>query len=120
RTREVLARQHAERGELGFDDLLQALSQALSGPGGDALARTLAARVPVALIDEFQDTDPVQYGIFRRIYAGEDTCLCLIGDPKQSIYGFRGADVFSYVEAAREAGDARHTLEVNWRSDPSL
>jgi exodeoxyribonuclease V beta subunit len=118
--RAAIAKQHADRGELGFDDLLQALDRALSGPGGEALARTLAARMPAALIDEFQDTDPVQYRIFRRIYQSQGTCLCLIGDPKQAIYGFRGADVLSYVQAASESHETRHTLDRNWRSDPGV
>ncbi len=82
-------------------------------------------RHPVALIDEFQDTDPIQYEIFRRIWhepaRGEaDPLLCLIGDPKQAIYGFRGADVYAYLEARGDAGDDVHALDRNYRADPSL
>jgi exodeoxyribonuclease V beta subunit len=78
-------------------------------------------RFRAALIDEFQDTDPVQYEIFGRVYGGTECPLFLIGDPKQSIYAFRGADVFSYMRAKRDAGSERTcTLGTNWRSDPSL
>ncbi|HUV06210.1 MAG TPA: 3'-5' exonuclease, partial [Spirochaetia bacterium] len=72
-----------------------------------------------ALIDEFQDTDPLQYEIFRRIYAGGNGLLYLIGDPKQAIYSFRGADIYAYLEAAAEA-DRTYTLEKNWRADAGL
>ncbi|MCK5912703.1 MAG: UvrD-helicase domain-containing protein, partial [Desulfuromusa sp.] len=74
-----------------------------------------------ALIDEFQDTDPVQYDIFRAIYANTDSPLFLIGDPKQAIYSFRGADIFAYLQAADDvAADKRFTLTGNWRSTPHL
>ena len=71
------------------------------------------------LVDEFQDTDPVQWDIMRRAFGDGDTTLVLIGDPKQAIYAFRGADVYAYLEAANRA-DKRATLEVNWRSDQGL
>ena len=88
---ELPARKAAQR-ILAFDDLLNRLNQALQGPAGDALALTLRSRYPLALIDEFQDTDPVQYQIFDRVYQdGSD--LCFVGDPKQAIYAFRGADL---------------------------
>ena len=115
--RELGRTKHA-RGVQSFDDLLQGLDRALHGARGDDLAARLARRYPAALIDEFQDTDPIQYRIFRRIYV-ERGALLLIGDPKQAIYAFRGADVFTYLRAARDAGSAS-TLEVNWRSDPRL
>jgi exodeoxyribonuclease V beta subunit len=76
----------------------------------------------VALIDEFQDTDPRQYGIFRTIYGGreDDTALVLIGDPKQAIYAFRGADIHTYL-AARRATEGRHaTLGTNFRSTAAM
>ncbi|HSV80511.1 MAG TPA: exodeoxyribonuclease V subunit beta [Ramlibacter sp.] len=112
------AEQH-RRAEMGFDDLLTQLHRALHGPNGDRLAALIRAQFPVALIDEFQDTDPIQYGIFRRVY-GPDTpagesALVLIGDPKQAIYGFRGADIHTYL-AAREDTTGRHTLGTNFRS----
>ncbi|HEX2827253.1 MAG TPA: exodeoxyribonuclease V subunit beta [Burkholderiales bacterium] len=103
-----------------YDDLLLNLHKALHDPQtGDRLAAALRERYAAALIDEFQDTDPVQYDIFRRIYGGTDVPVFLVGDPKQSIYSFRGADVYAYLAARRDARDA-HTLATNWRSDASL
>ncbi|MEI6638649.1 MAG: exodeoxyribonuclease V subunit beta, partial [Chlorobium sp.] len=105
-----------------FDDLLEDLYRALLSDGGGAiLAGLLCAKYRAALIDEFQDTDPVQYEIFRTIYAGSDLPLFLIGDPKQAIYSFRGADIFAYMRAAREVSEeCRFTLTDNWRSSPPL
>jgi exodeoxyribonuclease V beta subunit len=108
-------------GVQSFDDLLHTMADALEGPAARALADVVRGRFHAALIDEFQDTDPVQYEIFARVYGGTDSSLFLIGDPKQSIYAFRGADVFSYMRAKRDAGAERtFTLGTNWRSDPSL
>ena len=111
------------RGQRGFDSLLQELSAALDGPGGPALAGTLCGRYPVVMIDEFQDTDPLQYRLFDQMHrvAADGTGLYLIGDPKQAIYQFRGADVFAYL-AARNAIPAgqRHTLTTNQRSTGRL
>jgi exodeoxyribonuclease V beta subunit len=103
----------------GYEDLLTELLRALDGPRGGALAGLIRQRYPAALVDEFQDTDPVQYEIFRRVYSGSSLPLFLVGDPKQAIYGFRGADVFTYLEARRGQGSER-MLERNWRSDPPL
>ncbi len=105
-----------------FDDLLTDLYHALAnGPEAAALAEALRIRYPAALIDEFQDTDPVQYDIFRCIYAGSDAPLFLIGDPKQAIYSFRGADMFAYFRAVNDVGEERRfTLNANWRSMPKL
>jgi exodeoxyribonuclease V beta subunit len=118
--RTELPRRKQAQGLMTFDDLLQELAQGLEGPDGEKLARRLGERYPAILVDEFQDTDPVQYRIFRRIRAADAGLLVLIGDPKQAIYRFRGADVYSYLEAARDAGDNRWTLGVNHRSDPAL
>ncbi|HMI94324.1 MAG TPA: exodeoxyribonuclease V subunit beta [Polyangiales bacterium] len=118
--RAELARRRDALGVRGFDDLLQRLDAALEGASGERLQRVLGERHPAALIDEFQDTDPVQYRIFARCYRGEGRSLFLIGDPKQAIYGFRGADVFAYLEAARDARDTTFTLGINRRSDPAL
>ena len=105
---------------LGFDDLLGRLDNALQQPGGDALAQAIRTRYPVALIDEFQDTDPQQYRIFRSLYGQQpDNALLLIGDPKQAIYAFRGADIFTYMKARSEVS-AHYTLETNWRSSPGM
>ncbi|NOZ02880.1 MAG: exodeoxyribonuclease V subunit beta [Deltaproteobacteria bacterium] len=104
-----------------FDDLLLDLDDALSGEGGAVLARALRDRHPAALVDEFQDTDPVQFSIFSRIYGTGDSTLFFIGDPKQAIYGFRGADVFAYMAAKSDVPkEGRGTLTTNWRSAPSL
>ncbi|HYD50724.1 MAG TPA: UvrD-helicase domain-containing protein, partial [Terriglobales bacterium] len=118
--RRELRRRKTDRRVQSFDDLLQELAQALNGDGAETLARSIRERYPAALIDEFQDTDPVQYDIFRRVYHGGGQILFLIGDPKQAIYGFRGADIYTYVRAKRDAGDRPETLETNRRSDPSL
>ncbi len=105
-----------------FDDLLEDLYHALQPEnGGEALAGILRNTYRAALIDEFQDTDPVQYDIFRAIYSGSDLPLFLIGDPKQAIYSFRGADIFAYMRAAGEVdAQRRFTLTENWRSAPKL
>ena len=103
---------------LAFDDLLNTLQQALYGEGGEHLAGTLREQYPVALIDEFQDTDPVQYQVFRRIYANQGD-LCFVGDPKQAIYAFRGADLATYLKARSEAA-RQYSLATNHRSTPEL
>lgn len=105
---------------LNYDDLIVNLNCALAGPSGARLRETLIEEFPVAMVDEFQDTDPVQYRIFDRIWGAcdkddPDNALLLIGDPKQSIYGFRGADVHAYMQA-RETVHSRHTLDRNYRS----
>jgi len=102
-----------------YGDLLRRTQRALAGPLGDALVQHLRQQYTAALIDEFQDTDPLQYDIFRRLYLGTDLPLFLVGDPKQAIYGFRGADVYAYLQARRDAGTI-HPLTVNWRSEPAL
>ena len=102
-----------------FDDLLTRLSSSLQKAGGEELARAIQDRYRAALIDEFQDTDPVQYAIFHSVFAREGSILFLIGDPKQAIYSFRGADLFAYLKAASHV-DSRYTLTNNWRSEPGL
>ncbi|CNE85870.1 exonuclease V subunit beta [Yersinia nurmii] len=105
-----------QRAELGFDDLLSRLDAALQQPGGEMLSEAIRQRYPVAMIDEFQDTDPQQYRIFNTLYGRQKECgLLLIGDPKQAIYAFRGADIFTYIRARSEVS-AHYTLETNWRS----
>lgn len=118
RIRETVAQEKRRRGELGFDDMLNRLDTALRSESGEALAAAIRTRFPVAMIDEFQDTDPQQYRIFRRIWRHQpDTALLLIGDPKQAIYAFRGADIFTYMKARSEVS-AHYTLDTNWRSAP--
>ncbi|MDO4637615.1 MAG: UvrD-helicase domain-containing protein [Lautropia sp.] len=113
-----------QRGELGFDDMLEKLDSALQSPSGNVLAARIRRQFPVAMIDEFQDTDPLQYRIFNRIYNisdnDPDTALILIGDPKQAIYAFRNADIYTYLRA-REATAGRHyTLNRNFRSSSGM
>ncbi len=101
-----------------YSDLLVRLSEALEGQGGDALSDAIFARYPAALIDEFQDTDPIQFAIFQRAFHGGRGSLFLIGDPKQAIYAFRGGDIYAYLRAVR--GTQRTTLGVNFRADDCL
>lgn len=118
--RTAVAEEKRRRGELGFDDMLSRLDAALRSESGDALAAAIRTRFPVAMIDEFQDTDPQQYRIFRRIWQHQpETALLLIGDPKQAIYAFRGADIFTYMKARSEVS-AHYTLDTNWRSAPGM
>ncbi len=101
-----------------YDDLLGRLRDALDDPRhGGALAQAVRGRYRAALIDEFQDTDLVQYEIFRRLFRRGP--MVLIGDPKQAIYRFRGADVFAYL-AARDDARRVYTLGHNWRTDGPL
>jgi len=113
-----LARRRRARAQLGYDDLLLDLASALEGDDG-RLAAALAARYRAALIDEFQDTDPVQLEIVERIFAAGRRPLFLVGDPKQAIYRFRGADLFAYLAARGRATRTRRLAE-NWRSTPPL
>lgn len=106
--------------QLSFDDLLKDLDGALGSSLGERLCERIRATYRVAMIDEFQDTDPQQYRIFHRLYGGhQDTALLMIGDPKQAIYGFRGADIFTYIQARRNVS-AHYSLGRNWRSSGAL
>ncbi|MDX8397419.1 MAG: exodeoxyribonuclease V subunit beta [Mariprofundaceae bacterium] len=107
-----------QAGQLSFDDQLILLEQALAD--NDELGIQIYDKFPVAMIDEFQDTDGIQYDIFKHIYHDrEDACLMMIGDPKQAIYSFRGGDIFTYIEAKNDASE-HYTLDTNWRSTPEL
>ncbi len=103
---------------LYFDDLISNLHEITVSGSGSALIGKLRKRYRAALIDEFQDTDPLQYDIFSLIFHGK-ALFCMIGDPKQAIYAFRGADIFAYLKAVPMA-DAAYTLNENWRSRPGL
>ncbi|MCX8670160.1 exodeoxyribonuclease V subunit beta [Gilliamella sp. B2865] len=114
--------QKVKLGKMSFDDLLSQLNRALRARNGKRLAQSIAQKYCVALIDEFQDTDPVQYKIFDRIYGRypESTGLLFIGDPKQAIYSFRGADIFTYLKAKLSTGENNFTMQVNHRSSSSM
>ena len=114
-----LVRRKCERRVHSYDDLLLNLQQALAGEHGEQLAAKIRDDYGAALIDEFQDTDPVQYAIFSRIYQAASAPVFLVGDPKQAIYSFRGADIFAYLRAVGDAS-AHYSLERNWRSTPAL
>ncbi|MEV6558980.1 UvrD-helicase domain-containing protein [Nocardia sp. NPDC051756] len=102
-----------------FDDLLVLLHDVLADDEhGPRACRRIRERYRVALVDEFQDTDPLQWDILRRSFHGHTT-LVLVGDPKQAIYAFRGAEVLSYLDAVAHA-DTRKELTTNWRSDAGL
>lgn len=115
---------HKQRqAQFDFADLLQRLHGAVCAPDG-RMAATLRAQYPVALVDEFQDTDPWQFGTLERIYLMQpeplaEVTLILIGDPKQAIYGFRGADLNTYL-GARERVHGRYTLPGNHRSSAAV
>jgi exodeoxyribonuclease V beta subunit len=102
-----------------YNDQLTRLWDVLHGANGQAAADRLRERYRIVLVDEFQDTDPLQWQILDRGFARGGTTLVLIADPKQAIYAFRGADVYVYLDAQKSA-DSLHTLGVNWRSDQGL
>jgi len=126
------ARVKRQNGWISYDDMLSQVAAALHSDHSSGLIQTLRARYKIAFVDEFQDTDPVQWRIFKRLFL--DRCagstanlLVLIGDPKQAIYSFRGADVYAYLEARNEmerlskTGAANlYSLSTNWRSKPQL
>ena len=110
-----------ERGTLDYEDMLAWLAGALEGPRGKSLAATLRERYRITLIDEFQDTDELQWKIFRQVFVegGAGNTIYVIGDPKQAIYGFRGADVHAYLHAREQlskSGAAVVPLRENFRS----
>ncbi len=106
-------------GSISYDEIINGLNRALHRENGNELCQVLAEQYEAALIDEFQDTDVQQWQIFARIFADESHFLYLIGDPKQSIYKFRGADINSYFQA-RQRADRLLTLKTNYRSHPAM
>ena len=137
--RRALAAEKLRRAELGFDDVLRRLHAALTARHGTVLAERIRRQFPVAMIDEFQDTDPIQWAMFDAVYrvsseqklaVGLDTdapsqpddasSLLLIGDPKQAIYGFRGADIHTYLQARRATAGRHYSLGTNFRSTQAL
>jgi len=137
--REQVKQAKVQSNSLDFDDLINTLADCLQNPlqnqenldEKNVLAQTLLAQYPVALVDEFQDTDPQQFSILQGIYYQDrqnnnenkhdknDIALYLIGDPKQAIYGFRGGDIFAYLNARNDC-DYHWLMETNWRSSPSM
>lgn len=127
--RNHVAKRRGERGIMSFGDLLHKVDEALDGRQKDLLLDGLREKYRVALVDEFQDTDPIQYRIFSRVFREAveipdpevDRAFIMIGDPKQSIYRFRGADLAAYLEAERQTpAEHCHNMGTNWRSDRSL
>ena len=120
-----LHRDKRENGEIDYGDMLDQVWRALAGARGDSLVSLLRARFRYGLVDEFQDTDDLQWKIFRRIFLESEgtNILCVVGDPKQAIYAFRGADVFTYLQARREileSGGVLVNLVENHRSTNHL
>ncbi len=119
-----MAQLKAGKRQFGFADMLERLKSALEGPNGEALRQRIGLQYPVAMVDEFQDTSPDQYAIFNALYQVEANdparALLLIGDPKQSIYGFRGADIHSYLAARRATAGRHYQLGTNYRSTAAL
>ncbi|MEA2023164.1 MAG: UvrD-helicase domain-containing protein [Actinomycetota bacterium] len=119
----VAARSEIDRrlragGSAGFDQFLLEARDALADPGiGAHAAQILSERFAVALVDESQDTDPIQWEVINSVF--DETRLVIIGDPKQSIYAFRGADIESYLSSVDRA-ETERTLLTNWRSDGPL
>lgn len=118
--RHYVSKQKQQLNTVDFNDLIRLLAAQIDTPDAP-LCQQLRARYPVALVDEFQDTDADQYHILANVYPplekaqGGATTLMMIGDPKQAIYGFRGGDIFTYLQAARQA-DYRWVMDTNWRS----
>lgn len=114
----------SQASQLSNDDLLKRLNTALQGKNGATLAAAIRQKFPVALVDEFQDTDPIQFSIFNSIYqleaGSQATGFFMIGDPKQAIYAFRGADIYTYLKAKQATSGKHFTLAKNFRSAPGL
>lgn len=118
--------------QISFNGLLAEAERALTSAGGEVLAERIRERYPLALIDEFQDTDGLQARIFEHIYPGRRAAkpgptaetktqgVVVVGDPKQSIYAFRGADLFAFLQISKRKGQKRLRLEANYRSTPRL
>ena len=117
--RKELDRRKRRMAIMTYDDLLTRLNDTLGGESGKAATDRLRSRYGVVLVDEFQDTDPVQWQILHRAFGTVGVTLVLVADPKQAIYAFRGADVYAYLLAAATAS-TRATLQVNRRSDQTL
>lgn len=128
RLHQLLSEHKRQRGEQSFDDMIATFESLLDpqrSPGAESFRQVLRDRFRYGIVDEFQDTDPLQWNIFRAIFLeGGTSKLLVVGDPKQAIFAFRGADLPTYQTATeqmlREFGASRNDLQVNWRSDPDL
>ncbi|MEO1023540.1 MAG: exodeoxyribonuclease V subunit beta [Bacteroidota bacterium] len=121
--KEIFERSKATSNVLTYSDLLFRTNLGITAPENTPLlSDTIAEAYPFALVDEFQDTDPLQYGIINRLYSGrQGTGLFMIGDPKQAIYSFRGADIQAYLAARSDAPEQqRYTLNANYRTNEHL
>jgi exodeoxyribonuclease V beta subunit len=123
--REVLKAHKTADGEFEYDDLVEGVVQALHSPRGWELTSAMRRRYRFALIDEFQDTDELQWAFFHRVFieSGAQSIAYLIGDPKQAIYGFRGADVYTYLAARQvveKSGVPYVSLANNFRSTADM
>ncbi len=127
-TRQRLKQLKNSQGILAPDDLLSLLNEAIAGATGPQLLEQIRGQYPVAMVDEFQDTDALQYRVFAAIYQDPDKqspepqkklAMFMIGDPKQAIYKFRGADIFTYIQAKR-AVDGAYSLGTNYRSSAHM
>lgn len=117
---ENLRAEKERRNVISFNDLLHILNRALNDAGGDAVVQAINEQFDAALVDEFQDTDPTQYNIIQRLFGDGSKYLFFIGDPKQAIYRFRGADIFSYFQATETDISQCIQLSDNYRSSHKL
>lgn len=119
-----LSVQKSRDGFMTYEDLLNELDERLEkGDRGPVLQARIRELFPYALVDEFQDTDPVQFRIFHRIFTGAGATggFFMIGDPKQAIYGFRGGDIYTYLDACRQVpAERKYTLRTNYRASESF
>ena len=119
----MIAKENREKKNvMGYDDILLILYGVLQdkkSKAATALPEIMAEQYSLVLIDEFQDTDPLQYFIFKTLFCNGRHVVFFIGDPKQSIYAFRKADIFSYIEAAKENWIKKYVMKKNFRSSPA-
>ena len=119
KARNLLERRKRALARMSYEDQIERLHAGLTGTGHEALLQALRQQFPYAMVDEFQDTSPRQFQIFRCLYEGYGSLL-IIGDPKQAIYGFRGGDVHAYLRAGKLRTGDKQTLKSNYRSSPEF
>ncbi|WP_168919823.1 exodeoxyribonuclease V subunit beta [Enterobacteriaceae endosymbiont of Donacia clavipes] len=117
---QYVIKEKKKKKKISFNDLLNILNKELNGISGDQISKDIRNLFPVVLVDEFQDTDQQQYNILKKIYLNQSKhIIFLIGDPKQAIYSFRGANIFTYLQASSEIKKC-YTLKNNWRSSSTM